>query len=96
MLQISKKLIIFFIRLLRPGQEEAGKIISGIAFVDDPYQTTNFDVLLILTDWPEFKELDLEKIKKNLKTPIIVDGVNTFSSEVMRKMGFTYKGVGRE
>jgi len=39
--------------------------------------------------------LDLEKIKKNLKRPIIIDGVNIFDPEEMKQMGFAYRGVGR-
>ena len=46
-------------------------------------------------NWGEFKELDLERIKKNLKTPFVIDGVNIFDPEKMRKMEFTYQGVGR-
>jgi len=78
------------------GMEEARRTISNIAFTQDPYEAAKADALLILTAWPEFKELDLKKIKGNLKSPIIIDGVNIFNPEKMKKMGFIYKGVGRQ
>jgi len=46
------------------GIEEARKIILDITFTKDPYQAADSDALLILTDWPEFKELELEKMRK--------------------------------
>ncbi len=74
----------------------AKKIISGIDFGKDIYQTVdNADLLLILTDWNEFKEIDLDRIKKLMKTPVIIDARNIHDPEKLRKMGFTYLGVGR-
>lgn len=53
------------------------------------------DCLVIMTEWPEFKEVDLAKIKKALKTPYIVDGRNVFCIKKMRQLGFKYISVGR-
>jgi UDPglucose 6-dehydrogenase len=51
--------------------------------------------LVVLTEWNEFKELDLAAVKKVMKTPIIVDGRNIYDPAKVKKLGFTYQGVGR-
>lgn len=53
------------------------------------------DCLVIVTEWPEFREVDLLKIKKNLKQPNMVDGRNIFEPKAMKKLGFKYVSVGR-
>jgi UDPglucose 6-dehydrogenase len=53
------------------------------------------DALMIITEWNEFKQLDLEKVKGLLKTPVIYDGRNIYDPKVMKEMGFTYRAVGR-
>ena len=50
---------------------------------------------VIVTDWREFAEMDLKKIKKNLKEPIIIDGRNMYDLEKMKDLGFKYFSVGR-
>ncbi len=52
------------------------------------------DGLLILTAWPEYRELDLQKLKHSLANPIIVDGRNLFNTSQMEGLGITYVGVG--
>jgi UDPglucose 6-dehydrogenase len=52
-------------------------------------------MLLILTDWPEIKKLDLKKLREVMDCPVVIDGRNVFSPETMKKMGFTYFSVGR-
>ncbi len=53
------------------------------------------DALLIVTEWDEFKEINLNEIKSKMKSPIILDGRNIFSPEKMRDYGFIYHSVGR-
>ncbi len=53
------------------------------------------DCLLIMTEWDEFKTVDLSKLKHRLKTPFIIDGRNVFNPLVMEKSGFKYISVGR-
>ena len=78
------------------GMKEAKELLSKVKFCKDPYQAIeDADVLLILTAWEEFKELDLNRVKKLLGKPFKIDGVNIFSPEKLRGMGFIYKGVGR-
>lgn len=74
------------------------KIISDerLVLVDNPYDALqDADALLILTEWNEFKQADLEKVKSLLKKPIIIDGRNIYDPKKMAKLGFTYFGVGR-
>lgn len=52
------------------------------------------DVLLLLTDWPEFAEIDMRKVKKLMNNYYILDGRNQLNSEEVKKIGFFYKGIG--
>jgi len=72
------------------------KIYPNIGYAKNPYDAiTGADALVILTEWDEFRQLDKEKMKTLLKNPIVIDGRNIYEPEEMRKLGFTYKGVGR-
>jgi UDPglucose 6-dehydrogenase len=63
---------------------------------DGPYaMAENCDALIVVTEWNEFKQLDLEKTKKLLKSPVIYDGRNIYEPSRMKEMGFTYRAVGR-
>lgn len=53
------------------------------------------ECLVVLTEWNQFKEADMEKIKKLMKKPAIVDGRNIYDPKHMKKLGFEYKGIGR-
>ena len=53
------------------------------------------DALVVVTEWNEFKQLDLEKVKTLLKSPVIYDGRNIYDPWLMRDMGFTYQAIGR-
>jgi UDPglucose 6-dehydrogenase len=52
------------------------------------------DAAILVTEWNEFRNIDLDEVKKLMKTPVIVDGRNIFSAPRMREMGFTYYGIG--
>jgi len=78
------------------AMHEAKKILKEVKFCQNAYDTArDSDCLAILTEWKEFRNLDLKKIKKLLKTPVIIDGRNIFDPEQMKKLGFVYKGIGR-
>lgn len=53
------------------------------------------DVMLVLTEWNEFKKMDLGKIKKLMNEPLIIDARNLYDPEQATKLGFTYIGIGR-
>ncbi len=68
-----------------------------IQYVSSPYEAVDgANALLIVTEWDEFKELDLNKIKGTMSNPIIVDGRNIFDPEKVRDLGFEYYSVGRK
>lgn len=68
----------------------------GLEYDDDLLACAkDADALLILTDWPEIRTLDLAALKAAMRCPIIVDGRNTFDADAMAAHGFTYHSVGR-
>lgn len=78
------------------AMKKAKKILSGITFCKDLYTACkNSDCLAIVTDWNEFKEIDLSRVKKLMRQPIIVDGRNIYNPKTVRKIGFKYIGIGR-
>src|SRR6185369_15366079 len=69
---------------------------SSTEFVNDPYEAAReADALLILTEWEEFATLDLDRLHKLLKYPIVIDGRNLYDPDMMAARGFTYYSVGR-
>ncbi len=75
---------------------KAKSILRNIQYCKNPYEVAkNSDCLVLITEWDEFKKMDLKKIKKSLNHPIIIDGRNTFEPEEMKNLGFVYKCIGR-
>ncbi len=69
---------------------------GNLTYVDDAYLAAkDADALLILTDWAEFGTLDLDRLNKTLRYPIIIDGRNLCDPDIMAKHGFTYLSIGR-
>lgn len=69
---------------------------STISFASSPYEAAQTaDALLILTEWEEFANLDLDRLRQELKYPIVIDGRNLYDPERMAARGFTYYSVGR-
>ncbi len=78
------------------GAFEAEKLLTDVEFVTGPYQCAEgADLLAIITEWNEFRALDLERVRDSLKAPIIVDLRNIYDVEDMAQRGFTYVSVGR-
>ncbi len=76
---------------------KAKKVLNGVTFCKNAYEAARkSDCMVVLTEWNEFKELDFKKIKKNLISPIIVDGRNIYNPKSMKKLGFKYVGMGRK
>lgn len=74
----------------------ASKVMSGITFCSDPYEVADgSDALVLVTDWNEFKQLDMIRIRDLLRQPVLIDGRNIFDPEVTKSQGFTYYGFGR-
>ncbi|MFC1870789.1 UDP-glucose dehydrogenase family protein [Chloroflexota bacterium] len=74
----------------------AKKCLYNVKYCTDPYGVADqSDTLIIITEWEEFNNLDLKRIKQLLKQPIIIDGRNIFHPAEMKRLGFSYRGVGR-
>src|SRR3990167_10714143 len=77
------------------AMQNAQKILPKINYAKDPYDAIKGqDALLLITEWPQFRQLDLSRIKKLLKRPIIVDGRNMFDAQKVRQAGFNYFKIG--
>jgi UDPglucose 6-dehydrogenase len=69
---------------------------SSVEYASDAYEAARgADALLILTEWDEFASLDLDRLREQLKYPIVIDGRNLYDPEAMAAHGFTYYSVGR-
>lgn len=69
---------------------------KGITYCKDAYDAAKeSDCLVVMTEWNQFKELNFKRLKKLLKTPAIIDGRNIYDPEMLKKMGFSYTGMGR-
>jgi UDPglucose 6-dehydrogenase len=70
---------------------------SQVVYCEDPFQAAlDANALLVITEWAEFRTLDLARIKDIMANPIIVDGRNMFEPGSVRKLGFEYYSVGRK
>ncbi|HVX78612.1 MAG TPA: UDP-glucose/GDP-mannose dehydrogenase family protein [Bradyrhizobium sp.] len=78
------------------GMEQAKKELSGIEYCDDPYACARgADALVIVTEWRQFRALDLKRIRANMATPVIVDLRNIYRPQDVEAAGFKYESVGR-
>ncbi len=74
----------------------AGRMMPNVKLCEDAYETASgVDALIVCTEWNEFKQLDLARLKSHMRQPILVDGRNIYDPAQMAKAGFTYRGVGR-
>ncbi|HDZ27623.1 hypothetical protein LCGC14_0840570 [marine sediment metagenome] len=91
-----------FLRLYDPKAIENMREIfpeksPQISYVKSPYDAVKeANALLIITEWDEFKELDLKKIKEVMDNPIIIDGRNVYDPSEVRELGFEYYSIGRQ
>jgi len=86
------------IRAYDPVAMEKAKQVLGeaIQYASNAYEAVrNAHAVVVVTEWPEFKELDWAKIKGLMKTPILVDARNCLDRDSMTKLGFLYQGIGR-
>ena len=70
--------------------------LKYLTYCKDPYSVAEeSDALVIVTGWPEFKELDFTQIQPSMKNPILLDAPNMLDADLMSQTGFIYQGVGR-
>lgn len=75
---------------------KAQKVIAAVEFCNDPYDALDgADAATIVTEWDEFKGLDLSRVRQQMRRPLIVDGRNIFDPEMMNSLGIEYCGIGR-
>jgi UDPglucose 6-dehydrogenase len=78
------------------AMEIARPLMPSVEMSKDPYiMARGCNALMVVTEWNEFKQLDLERVKGLMRTPVILDGRNIYDPNVMVKLGFHYRGVGR-
>ena len=78
------------------GMEQARHELPDIEYCDDPYLCARgADVLVLVTEWVQFRALDLERLKGEMAHPIVVDLRNIYRPEDMAALGFSYESVGR-
>jgi UDPglucose 6-dehydrogenase len=78
------------------AMENSRKVLPTLTYCQDEYETAEHcDALVIATEWNQFRNLDLTKIKKLLKSPILLDLRNLYEPAKVKEFGFIYEGVGR-
>jgi UDPglucose 6-dehydrogenase len=78
------------------AMDKARLLLPGATYEADPYAAArNADALIIATEWPEFANLDWEKIRAEMARPLLMDGRNLLNPKEMRALGFEYESVGR-
>lgn len=78
------------------AMEVAGPMLPGVEMLNNAYEVAeNSDAVIVVTEWNEFKQVDLTKLAEIMKSPIVVDGRNIYDPEKMKSLGFTYRAVGR-
>ena len=70
--------------------------IPGVTFATDEYDAVRgADALLLVTEWGEFRQPDFDQVKALMRRPLVLDGRNIFEPEALKRLGFTYRGIGR-
>lgn len=76
--------------------EVASNLLPGVKMFTEVYgMVKDCDALMVMTEWNEFKNIDLELLAKLMRTPVIFDGRNIYDPGLMKRMGFVYRGLGR-
>jgi len=79
------------------AMENAKRILGDeITYCEDPYGVArDADALLLVSEWNEFKQLNMERVKELMREPVLLDGRNIYDPTKMKRLGFTYRGMGR-
>jgi UDPglucose 6-dehydrogenase len=86
------------VRVFDPAAlEEAKKVFKDtVIYTENAYETSEgTDALVLMTEWNQFRRLDLEELKKRMNSPVFIDTRNVYDPIKMKKAGFLYEGVGR-
>jgi UDPglucose 6-dehydrogenase len=75
----------------------ARELLPQVVYSADPYElAAGADGLVLVTEWAEFRQLDLGRVKASMRKPVMIDGRNIYDPAMMRGLGFTYRGIGRD
>jgi UDPglucose 6-dehydrogenase len=78
------------------AEDQARQLVPGVEICDSALDVLNeADAVVLVTEWPEFAEIDLAEARRRMKNPILVDGRNLLVPEKVRAAGFVYEGIGR-
>jgi UDPglucose 6-dehydrogenase len=78
------------------AMEVAQPLLPEVHMFQDPYEmAAGCDGLMVITEWNEFKQLDLDRLKQVLKAAVVFDGRNVYDPKLMREKGFSYRAIGR-
>jgi UDPglucose 6-dehydrogenase len=78
------------------AMEVTAKLLPSVTYGKDAYDVAkDADALVLVTEWEEFKGLDMQLLASLMKKPVMVDGRNLYDPDKMRQAGFTYEGIGR-
>jgi UDPglucose 6-dehydrogenase len=78
------------------AMSEAAKVLPGISYAEDEYEAVKgADALVFVTEWNQFRALDMGRIRDLMRSPKIADLRNIYDPADMRELGFEYVGVGR-
>jgi len=84
------------VRAYDPQGEEARALLTDVTFEEGPYEVVDgADAVVILTEWDQFRALDLARVHDLMRTPVMVDLRNVYRPEEARRHGFTYSSIGR-
>jgi UDPglucose 6-dehydrogenase len=86
------------VRAYDPAAMEGARVsLPAVEYAKDAYAVAaGADALVVVTEWNEFRHLDMGRLKASMRRPVIVDGRNIYDPAVMRGLGFTYRGIGRD
>ena len=78
------------------GEREARHLLKDVDFAAEPYAVAkDADAVVIITEWDQFRALDLDRLKAAMKTPVLVDLRNIYRPDDVRRQGFDYVSIGR-
>ena len=84
------------VRAYDPQGGEARPLLPGVIFAEGPYEAVaDADAVVILTEWDQFRAMDLDRVRQLVRTPTMIDLRNIYRPEEARRRGFTYSSIGR-
>jgi UDPglucose 6-dehydrogenase len=85
------------IQAFDPEGREARQLLDGVRFADDPYAAVEgADAVVIITEWDQFRALDLSRVAALMRGKTVVDLRNIYRPDEMRRHGFAYTSLGRK